>query len=937
MLAPLACPCYPFWNMSDLPETSELTPLMKQYWDLKSQVQDALLFFRMGDFYELFAEDAVEAAKILEITLTTRDKNKTNPTAMAGVPHHSAQAYIQRLLDHGKKVAIGEQIAGEDASAGGTKSSAKTIVRREIVRVFTPAIQFDHEGSQSLYLATALPQDEEWILACLDPSTGESKLSDALNEEALLQALTDLPVKHFLRVGHQLPESVAHLFQSSQVLFEDLPSNFLSAEQAEECLKTQYAIGSLESFLHTSGKAQAVGIIAPPIHALGVLVAYVLKTQSQTRLAHLRLPVPLYPPKTMKLGPRTIQHLDLLPGSDATPNLYQTIDRTKSALGARQLRQWLVEPLKDPASILYRQDAVKYFGADGVLCDRLGQTLSGLYDLERIMGRVTAGLANPRDTLALGKSCDVLKTMATTFVGLGLKDSGKAPQFLADLTEKLEDTSSKLASLSERILKTQREDAPLLSRDGGIFNVGTSPELDRLLSLNENGQRWLIDLETQEREKTGIPSLKVRYNRVFGYYIEVTQAHLKNVPSHYQRKQTTVGAERFFTDELKTFEEEIITASTKQKSLEQEMFQELLGVIREQTSTIMSAAQILGQVDALISLAKLAQQPAWCFPTIDESMDLKIVAGRHPLVDTGRGQFVPNDLELSDQSRLTLMITGPNMGGKSTVMRQVALILILGQAGAPVPASSAHWGVVSSLYTRIGAHDAIARGQSTFMVEMSELAHILHHADARSFVVLDEIGRGTSTYDGISVAWSTLEWICRRIKCRTLFATHYHELTQLAKELPLLDNAHMAVEGSSHAGQAPSLRFLYLLKSGAAAESFGIHVARLAGLPTQVIDRAWKVLENLESSHSHIQPGKKSKGTNGSPANSTPAKEENEDDINQLSLFAGLHVAPAPLPPDAIFGKSLVTELEKIDINDMTPIQAMNFLVDIQGRIAGLK
>ena len=524
-----------------------------------------------------------------------------------------------------------------------------------------------------------------------------------------------------------------------------------------------------------------------------------------------------------------------------------------------------------------------------------------VYDLERILGRINTGLANPRDTFALGKSLGILARVEATL-------SKSNDPLLAQARDTVRTLRADLLTLSERILNTQREDAPLSSRDGGVFKIGTHTELDRLININEDGQKWLIDLETREREATGISSLKVRYNRVFGYYIEITQSHLKNAPSHYQRKQTTVGAERFFTEELKKFEDEIVNAVSRQKSLEQDLFGELLAAIQQKTQVIMEAARVYGELDSLVSLAKLTLDHGWVFPEIDSSLTLEITQGRHPLVDAAsHGQFVPNDLSLSAETRLTLMITGPNMGGKSTIMRQTALIVLLGQMGAPVPALAARWGSVSSLYTRIGSHDAIARGQSTFMVEMSELAHILHHADENSLIVLDEIGRGTSTYDGISVAWATLEYICSQLRARTLFATHYHELTRLSQSIPGLANAHMAVESQGNNSNA-EFRFLYLLKDGPANESFGIHVARLAGIPKSVVSRAWKVLEELEQTNS---------------------LSVNVQDSNQLSLFA---MAPAREEPKIEFEPHpVLTQIGQLDTNQMTPLEALNWLARLQG------
>ncbi len=875
--------------MSNVQEqlTPQVTPLMKQYLELKSQVGDALLFFRMGDFYELFGNDAVIASQILEITLTSRDRNKPNPTPMAGFPHHSAQGYIQRLLRAGKKVAIGEQM--EDPAL----VSGKSIVRREIIRTFTPGIQFDLEGAEPNYIAVLFPAPgKNWILGCLDASTGESRISDKLDVSLLAGEIASLSIRHLLRF--ESPDLDVHLGSgalSSSLLIETLPKNYIAEEQANELLKAQYAVGSLDAFLNLSAQTSA----------LGVLVTYVLRSQKQERLSHLKLPLPLHTPQTLILGPRTAQHLDLLPSQEGAPHLFELINHTKSALGSRQLKRWMLEPLCNPAQIQMRQDGVKELAQPlSAERDRIAAALSEVYDLERIAGRVNTGLANPRDTYALGKSLAALP-------GLYQNLSSAVAPALQNLKQRILESEGKTTTLREQILQTQREDAPFVTRDGGIFKKGFHAELDRLIALTEDGQSWLVQLEARERQATGISSLKVRYNRVFGYYIEVTQTHLKNVPDHYQRKQTTVGAERFFTEELKKFEDEIVHASSRQKALEQELFQSLLITIQNHTRELMFVAEVVGELDSMSSLALQAQEHGWCFPEIDDSLDLKITEGRHPLVDRiSRGNFVPNTLELGPTSRMSLIITGPNMGGKSTVMRQAALTLILGQMGSAVPAQAARWGVVSRLYTRIGAHDAIARGQSTFMVEMSELAHILHHAEERSFIVLDEIGRGTSTYDGLSVAWATLEWMSKKLRCRTLFATHYHELTSLAGELPGVANAHMGVEGAKNGSASKNLRFLYRLKDGPAQESFGIHVAQLAGLPQPVVQRAWKILDQLEHSNTN-----------------------HPVDPSQLSLFSSaaqaevvLTATPTPHP--------LLIELQNTEINHMTPIQALNFVVRLQ-------
>jgi DNA mismatch repair protein MutS len=832
-----------------VPEIENQTPLMQQYWGLKNQVPDCLLFFRMGDFYELFGDDAVEASKILEITLTSRDKNKANPTPMAGVPHHSVQGYIQRLLKAGKKVAIGEQL--EPPTPG------KAIVKRDITRIFTPGVHFDVEGASSNFLAAIY----ESSLACLDVSTGEV-LVGQVNADQLEAEFDRLPISHLIH----LEKTAIEIAARNNLLIEKIPFNSISVPQATDLLKQQYGLSDLQTFLPESSQ----------IIALGILVQYVLKTQQLKKLPHLRLPEPLQRPMTLELGPHTARHLDL-------DDLYTLINKTKTAMGARELKRRLHSPLRNPAQIETIQKSIK---ALMPAVSKLSPILSEVYDIERIMGRVTSGLANPRDILALGRSLSTLPGLEHLL----------APFKILDLSKH----SAKLLPLAQKITDELKDDAPLTSKDGGVFKMGTHPDLDRLITLNENGQQWLVDLETKERAATGIPSLKVRYNRVFGYYIEITQTHLKNVPSHYQRKQTMVGAERFFTEELKKFEDEIVHASHKQKALETELFEKLIELIRSQTSPIMETAQTLAELDFLTSTAVFSQQPGWIFPIVDGSLDIEIKAGRHPLVEASGG-FVPNDLDLSPNSKLTLLITGPNMGGKSTVMRQVALIVILGQMGCAIPATAARWGVVSSLFTRIGAHDAIARGQSTFMVEMTELAYILHRADERSLIVLDEIGRGTSTYDGISVAWATLEWICNQIKARTLFATHYHELTHLTTSLPLLANAHMSVARD----EKNKLRFLYLLKDGPTNESFGIHVAKIAGLPSPVIQRAWKILEQLESK-------------------SPESEMDLERWAGQMSLFTKKEETEEPKPDP------LREELEKTDITNMTPVQALNFVVRLQ-------
>jgi len=883
---------------------------MKQYWELKSQVPGALLFFRMGDFYELFGDDAKEAAKILGITLTTREKNKPDPTPMAGVPHHSASSYVMKALKAGWKVAIGEQVE-DPASVKG-----KTIVKREIVRVLTPAVYFDQESIDQTFLVTILPvKTDSWIMAFFDPSTGETKVTLPLDNEQLIQSLSDPNIRHLLltdEVREKLKRPLG-VYSENPPLIETIPSNYLREEQAIALLKEQYKISELLPFFHSH----------TAIHALGILIKYTLHTQKQEHITHLRVPEPIRPDKFMSLGQRAAWHLDILPQKFGNPNLFDLINKTQSAPGSRELKRWLLEPLRDVVDIKIRQNAVKALAQNSKETHDLTNYIKELYDLERICGRINAGVVTPSDTFALGKSLAPIKSINETLCSLAKKEP-----FFEKILEKLRANEGVLALLASEILNTQKEPPPLITREGGIFKPETSEELARLISLSENGERWLLNLELKERELTGIQKLKVRYNRVFGYFIEITKSHAHKVPTHYHRKQTMVGAERFFTEELKKFEEEMLSSTSKQKSLEMELFEALVQKLKNNVGKIMETTKILAKLDVLLSLAKLSENSAWSFPEVDNSMEIEIKSGRHPLVDVVKNEgFVPNDLIIDGVKTHTLIITGPNMGGKSTIMRQIALIIILGQIGAPVPAISARWGSVSSVFTRIGAHDAISQGQSTFMVEMSELASILHSADSRSLIILDEIGRGTATYDGMSVAWATLEWITKNIKARTLFATHYHELTKLEGRLVGLANAHMAVENAKTLTQ-DALRFLYELRSGAANESFGIQVAKMAGLPNSVIKRAWEVLDDLENA-----------GALG--------KMKNSSTHEQLALFESMNESKASLEHWDISQKlknsiteetdlkyaNLIKKIEKLNPDQITPIEALKYIYELKSDI----
>jgi DNA mismatch repair protein MutS len=862
------------------PECS--TPLMKQFVRLKQEAGDAFLFFRMGDFYELFAEDAVNAAPLLGVTLTSRDKRSENPMPMAGVPFHSATNYIQKILNAGKKVAIAEQILPEGMSA----DQIKGIVERRIIRTFTPAVQFEiGTESSPRYLATLMPAGEKrFVLALLEPATGEIRISDAKEAGELHGDPALSEIRHFLNPGTKTPpEFLATLEARNGALLEEVAPNLIAATEILPFLREQFDQMVLPPLLGNEAAARA----------LAFLIRYVTRTQGIDRLPHLHDPKPLHENGRLVVGPETLRHLDL-------GDLITLIDRTATSMGARRLRPELEAPLRHPGELRSRQEAVRELARDSLGSRQIHEDLKGVYDLDRILGRIATRLASPRDTYALAESLEHAFRFRERL-------SHWVAPVLRNLSARFDAAAIRLKELSEKTLRIQNPEAPTHLRDGGIFSKGADPELDRLLGLTEDGERFLIELETREREQTGISSLKVKYNRVFGYFIEISSANLKHVPSHYQRKQTMVGGERFFTEELKRFEEEILTASSKQKALEARLFEALLDEFTLHAPDLKKLSDAIGELDALLSLSFLAGKPGWNFPEIDESRELVLSASRHPVVEAAlSGEFVPNDLELGESAH-TLILTGPNMGGKSTIMRQVAQIILLGQAGAPVPAARARWGIFHSLYTRIGAQDAIAKGQSTFMVEMVELAHILKHADERSFIVLDEVGRGTSTFDGMSVARASLEYLHRKSGARIVFATHYHELTELEALLPGIKNAHMKV-----LEDRGRLTFLYEIAPGRSSKSFGIQVAELAGLPKSVVKQAWEVLKGLE---------------NGKTVGETAA--------SQLSLFASGpsdEASPEASVPSEI--TELIEEINKIDPDSMRPIEALQCLAALKDRLA---
>jgi DNA mismatch repair protein MutS len=838
----------------------------------------------MGDFYELFAEDAVSAAPLLGVTLTSRDKRSPNPMPMAGIPFHSATSYIQKLLNAGKKVAIAEQILPEGVSA----DQIKGIVDRQIIRTFSPAVQFEMgTGLRARFLGTLNPSSNKThVLAMLEPATGEIRISSELTLSDLLAEPALQEIRHFLNAGSKTPIEFLNTLENEQdVLIEEISSNTISNDAALPFLQKQFQKLALHPLLEL------------PAARLGAaqLIQYVTKSQGLETLTHLHEPKPLTESNRMVTGPHTHTHLD-------TEDLFALINQTATSMGSRALKGELFAPLKNTQEIALRQASVRELAQSSLASLKIHEELKSVYDLDRILGRVATRLAHPRDTYALGASLSASFRFETELSRF------HSPE-LNEIANQFRQARKSLQPLADRILRTQKADAPMHTREAGIFEKGTDPELDRLIELTTDGERFLVELEQRERESTGIASLKVKYNRVFGYFIEISSSNLKNVPEHYQRKQTMVGGERFFTEELKKFEEEILSASSKQRALEAKLFETLLQDLISESQAMKALSTAIGKLDSLIALSLLATRPGWCIPTIDDSLDLFLKGSRHPVVDAAlKGEFIPNDIELSEETARTLIITGPNMGGKSTLMRQIALTILLGQMGAPVPAREARFGVFHSLFTRIGAQDAIAKGQSTFMVEMVELAHILTHSNDRSFIVLDEIGRGTSTFDGMSVAHASLEHLHQKARARMVFATHYHELTELEAKLPGIRNAYMKV-----LDQKGKLTFLYEIAIGRSSKSFGIQVAELAGIPKPVVKKAWEILRHLEENQS---------------ANSL-------SHTSQLSLFAS---APAESqtespPPESIepaFPNELESELLALEVDHLRPIDALQILSRMQ-------
>jgi DNA mismatch repair protein MutS len=840
----------------------KLTPVRKQYLEIKRQYQDAILFFRLGDFYETFDEDAEIAARELDIVLTSRNVAKGTRIPMAGVPHHAAESYLARLIEKGYHVAICEQV-GDGPVQG--------LFPREVIRVVTPGTVLEAgllPSDANNYLAAVVMDGKQAGIAYADVSTGEfaatqiesSELVSAVKQEIsrLNPAEVIFPETHSLDLRvHATPREDWHFELGS----------------AEQRLKSQLAVASLDGF----------GLSDMPLAtmAAGGILDYLAETQ-RSALPLLTSILSYSTADFMVLDAATRQNLELtetLRTGEVRGSLLGVLDATVTPMGRRTIRQWISEPRLKLEEIEIRHDRVEALVGDGMQRAQVRKSLGGLPDIERVSNRAVAGLAIPRDLVALRAALLEIPGILETLEALEL----------GDLTAQIDPCPDVLSELVAGLM----EDPPATLGQIGVIRPGYSTELDALVEASREAREWIANLESVERARTGIGSLKVGYNKIFGYYIEVTKANSAQVPEEYLRKQTLVNAERYITPEMKEYEARVLSAEEQIRSLESRVFYSICGIVGEHAARLLRTARAVGHLDVVAGLAEVAVKNSYVRPELDEGLVLEIREGRHPVVEQFGVRFVPNDAVLEEGERIRV-ITGPNMSGKSTYLRQVALIVLMAQMGSFVPARSASIGLTDRIFTRIGAQDEIHAGQSTFMIEMLETANLLHHATERSLLILDEIGRGTSTYDGLSIAWAVVEFIHShpKLRSRAIVATHYHELTRLAASLPGVRNYNVAV--SEEGGEVV---FLHKIVPGGADKSYGIHVAELAGLPRGVVQRAQEILADLE---------REARGTSTGAA-------------SQLPLFSASH--------------PLADELEALQIDQLTPLEALNLLYEWRQRL----
>ena len=871
-------------------DLAALPPAMRQYVEIKSAHEDCILLFRMGDFYEMFFDDAVTAAKVLDITLTSRDKGKEDGIPLCGFPYHAVSSYVNKLIEKGFKVAICEQV--EDPKL------AKGVVKREVVRVVTPGLVLDAENlpaGENNYLAALSVAGESFGLAFIDISTGEFRVTEIGDRDFFLAQARSLDFRELLAAESVADQGVVKALSQDgrRCRINYVPAAYFDRSQAFSLLQEYFPAAMLQQL--------ALEQHENATRAAGAVLRYVTETQ-KARPGHVNSIQWYETGGYLVLDDMVKRNLELfatIADGSKTGSLFHVLDATVTALGARRLRWWLNYPLRQPERIRERLAAVGEIKENNLLRTELRQVLSRVYDMERLGGRIAMGVANGRDLLALKNSLHCLPEVKSLL-----------RQFSAPLLIALGANLDELADVAGLIESAVAAEPPLTLREGGIIKEGFDEELDGFISLMRDGKKWIALLEEKERKRTGINSLKVGFNSIFGYYLEVTKANTHLVPPEYVRKQTLVNAERYINEELKEYENTVLHAEERRNEKEYELFLALRASIAGEIKRIQEGAGRIADLDALASLAEVAERYKYTCPQVDDDEEIRISDGRHPVVERMPlpSGFVPNDLYLDGQRNRLLIITGPNMAGKSTYIRQAALLVLMAQMGSFVPAAEAKIGVVDRIFARIGAADSLATGQSTFMVEMNEVANTLRHATSRSLIILDEVGRGTSTFDGLSIAWAVAEYIhdAGQLKARTLFATHYHEITDLARTKEGVKNFTVAVKE-----YGDKIIFLRKIVEGSANRSYGIQVAQLAGVPEEVILRAKEILQNLEKGElDELGMPKIARGKRGATKNKA-----------QLSLFVDPEMA-------------VIAELKGLEVMQVTPLEALQLIDRWKKRLA---
>ena len=878
----------------------EVSPMMQHYLQTKEQYKDCILFYRLGDFYEMFFDDAKTVSRELELTLTGKNCGLEERAPMCGVPFHAADSYINRLIKKGYKVAVCEQM--EDPK------KAKGMVKREVIRVVTPGTTMDMQSldeSKNNYLMCIVYDSDRYGIAIADASTGdffvtevdsERKLLDELNRFAPSEIICNEP---FYMSGVDIDDMKERL----QIVVSALDAWYFGNDLVQETLLSHFHVQSLEGL--------GIADYDSGVIAAGALLKYLYETQKNS-LSNILTIHPYSIGKYMIIDSSTRRNLELvetLREKEKRGSLLWVLDKTKTAMGARLLRSYVEQPLIDKKEILKRQDLIESLNQQEMTREELREYLNPVYDLERLITRITYQTANPRDLIAFRNSLEMLPGIKTQLEDLK-----------GDLAQEIREDFDCLTDLYDLLAVSINDEPPISVRDGDIIKTGYNEEVDKLRSASTDGKNWLAELEESEREKTGIKNLRIKYNKVFGYYLEVTNSFKDQVPDYYIRKQTLTNAERYITPELKELEDTILGSQDRLVGLEYDLFKEILKSISDNVERIQRTAKAIAKIDTFASLALMASRNNYCRPKINESGMIDIKGGRHPVVEKmiKNDLFIDNDTYLDNSSNRISIITGPNMAGKSTYMRQTALIVLMAQIGSFVPAASANIGIVDRIFTRVGDSVYLASGQSTFMVEMNEVANILRNATNKSLLILDEIGRGTSTFDGLSIAWAVVEYISnpKLLGAKTLFATHYHELTELEGKLDSVNNYCIAVKE-----KGDDIVFLRKIVKGGADKSYGIQVAKLAGLPEMVIERA-KVIVNQLLANDIIETVKSISVETAGTSGSRKKKEHlDEVDLAQMSLF------------DTVKDDDIIKELREVDISHMTPLDALNKLYELQNKV----